>query len=121
MDTAQDLGRVREVQGAGMVDALAAVTRTAGTSPSAPTSSLPPAQLSSRVQQLAGDQELGRQRVASGQARGETAGAVSMMFCYSHQDEVLLDELKTHLSPLRRQGKVDMWWDRRISPGERLA
>src|SRR5438067_1082106 len=37
--------------------------------------------------------------------------------CYSHEDELLLNKLKTHLRPLQRQGLIDVWHDRDISAG----
>ncbi len=43
--------------------------------------------------------------------------AVTMFFCYAHEDEPLLNRLKTHLRPLQRQGLIDVWYDREISAG----
>ena len=43
--------------------------------------------------------------------------SVSIFFCYAHEDEVLLNKLKTHLKPLQRQGLIDVWHDRDISAG----
>jgi replicative DNA helicase len=42
---------------------------------------------------------------------------VKIVFCYAHEDEPLLNKLKSHLSPLRRQGLIDVWYDREISAG----
>jgi uncharacterized membrane protein len=42
---------------------------------------------------------------------------VKIFFCYAHEDEALLNKLKTHLRPLQRQGLIDAWHDRDISPG----
>jgi hypothetical protein len=39
---------------------------------------------------------------------------------YSHRDEQFRTELETHLAPLRRQGLVSIWHDRRIIPGDHL-
>lgn len=40
------------------------------------------------------------------------------IFCsYSHRDEALLNKLKTHLTPLQREGLIDVWHDRNISAG----
>jgi hypothetical protein len=39
---------------------------------------------------------------------------------YSHRDEVFRQELETHLAPLRRQGLLSVWHDRRITPGDHL-
>ena len=42
---------------------------------------------------------------------------VNIFFCYTHEDEGLLNRLKRHLTPLRRQGLIDVWYDRDISAG----
>ncbi len=42
---------------------------------------------------------------------------VKIFFCYAHEDEALLNKLKAHLSPLLRQGHIDVWHDRDISAG----
>jgi hypothetical protein len=42
---------------------------------------------------------------------------VKIFFCYAHEDEELLNKLKTHLRPLQRQGLIDIWYDRDISAG----
>jgi hypothetical protein len=38
--------------------------------------------------------------------------------CYSHKDAPWLDRLQVHLSPLERDGVVDLWSDRRIELGD---
>jgi len=43
--------------------------------------------------------------------------SVSVFFCYAHEDEALLNKLKTHLRPFQRQGLIDVWHDRDISAG----
>src|SRR5437016_2055252 len=43
--------------------------------------------------------------------------AVKIFFCYTHEDEDLLNTLKRHLWPLQRQGLIDLWYDRDISAG----
>src|SRR5947209_1704101 len=43
--------------------------------------------------------------------------SVSIFFCYAHEDEPLLNILKRHLTPLHRQGLIDIWHDRDISAG----
>src|SRR5713226_99690 len=43
--------------------------------------------------------------------------AVKIFFCYAHEDEALLNKLKTHLRPLQRQGLIDVWYDRDIRAG----
>ena len=42
---------------------------------------------------------------------------VKIFFCYAHEDEPLLKQLKAHLSPLLREGLIDVWYDRDISAG----
>lgn len=42
---------------------------------------------------------------------------VKIFFCYAHEDELLLNKLKSHLSPLQREGLIDVWHDRDISAG----
>ncbi|NHK29671.1 toll/interleukin-1 receptor domain-containing protein [Parvularcula flava] len=39
---------------------------------------------------------------------------------YSHKDEALRDELEVHLAMLKRQGLIDVWHDRRLTPGDHL-
>src|SRR5712691_2268019 len=43
--------------------------------------------------------------------------AAKIFFCYAHEDEALLNKLKTHLRPLQRQGLIDVWYDRDIRAG----
>src|SRR5690242_18483104 len=43
--------------------------------------------------------------------------AVKLFFCYAHEDEPLLNNLKTHLRPLQREGLINIWYDRDISAG----
>jgi len=42
---------------------------------------------------------------------------VEIFIAYAHADEPLKDELLKHLSPLRREGLIREWHDRRIQPG----
>lgn len=42
---------------------------------------------------------------------------VDVFLCYSHQDELLKDELIVHLSQLQRQGKIFLWQDQAIEAG----
>jgi internalin A len=44
--------------------------------------------------------------------------AARVFVSYSHKDERLLNELKTHLSPLRRLKLIETWDDREIEAGE---
>jgi internalin A len=45
-------------------------------------------------------------------------GALRLFFSYSHKDEVLRDELETHLKLMQREKLISAWNDRRIFPGE---
>jgi hypothetical protein len=45
----------------------------------------------------------------------------TVFFSYCHKDEPLRDELEVHLAPLKRQGIIDAWHDRRIDAGDNLA
>jgi uncharacterized protein YjbI with pentapeptide repeats len=42
---------------------------------------------------------------------------VKIFICYAHEDEPLLNKLKSHLAPLQGQGLIDVWHDRDISAG----
>ncbi len=44
--------------------------------------------------------------------------AVKIFFCYAHEDEALLNKLKSHLKPLQREGLIEVWHDRDISAGK---
>lgn len=46
-----------------------------------------------------------------------TTRQIEVFFSYSHKDQALRDELETHLSALKRQGKIRNWHDRKILPG----
>lgn len=41
-----------------------------------------------------------------------------LFFSYSHRDEVIRDELETHLVMLKRQAVIETWHDRRIVAGD---
>lgn len=43
---------------------------------------------------------------------------VRVFVSYSHKDTRHLDKLRAHLSPLERGGKVEIWWDGKIQPGQ---
>lgn len=46
---------------------------------------------------------------------------VKVFFSYSHKDELLRDELATHLSMMKRQGVIEAWHDREIGVGREWA
>ena len=52
---------------------------------------------------------------------GTPNAPVEVFFSYSHKDKELRDELKEHLSLLRRQGVISGWHDRQILPGQEWA
>jgi internalin A len=60
----------------------------------------------------------GERESARGREGIERRRAARIFVSYSHKDERLLSELKTHLSPLRRQNLIETWDDREIRPGE---
>ena len=41
-----------------------------------------------------------------------------LFISYSHHDEQYRNELEAHLAPLRRQGVIEVWHDRRIGVGD---
>ncbi len=43
--------------------------------------------------------------------------AIEIFCCYSRKDQELLENLKAHLAPLRRQRLINIWNDTDISPG----
>jgi tetratricopeptide (TPR) repeat protein len=51
----------------------------------------------------------------------EALPPVEIFCCYSHEDEMWLRKLETHLSELVRQGFISLWYDRLISPGTAWA
>ena len=42
---------------------------------------------------------------------------VKIFFCYAQEDEQILNQLKSHLRLLERQGLIELWYDREISAG----
>ncbi|MCA1592191.1 MAG: TIR domain-containing protein, partial [Acidobacteria bacterium] len=72
------------------------------------------------VQQLLNGVELAGERASGGRGRMgvEHKRAARIFVSYSHEDERLLNELKTHLSPLRRLKLIETWDDREIEAGE---
>jgi hypothetical protein len=45
------------------------------------------------------------------------ASQVEIFCAYAHEDESWLQKLETHLSLLKRQGLISLWYDRLILPG----
>lgn len=45
--------------------------------------------------------------------------AVTLFYCYAHEDTALCTELETHLAYFKRQGQISNWSDRRIRAGQR--
>ncbi len=48
----------------------------------------------------------------------EQRQAVRLFYSYSHKDEVLRNQLETHLKLLQREGLIDAWYDRKIEAGD---
>jgi hypothetical protein len=46
---------------------------------------------------------------------------VTIFISYAHEDEQLLNALKKQLALLRRQGLIDMWFDRNINAGQQWS
>ncbi|GAP99629.1 toll/interleukin-1 receptor domain-containing protein [Leptolyngbya sp. NIES-2104] len=46
---------------------------------------------------------------------------LTLFYSYSHKDEILRDQLNTHLTLLQRQGIIDSWYDRNITAGTEWA
>ena len=53
--------------------------------------------------------------------REEGRRPLRLFYSYSHKDEVLRDQLDTHLKILERQNLIQPWHDRRIDPGMEFA
>jgi integrase len=49
---------------------------------------------------------------------GEALMPLEIFFCYAREDEELRQGLEKQLRALRRQGIIDIWYDREISPGK---
>ena len=47
--------------------------------------------------------------------------SITVFISYTHKDEPLLLELEVHLSLLKRQGLISIWYDRQIVPGTNWA
>src|SRR5689334_4469839 len=43
--------------------------------------------------------------------------AVKIVFCYAHEDEKMLIQLKKHLTALQKNGFIETWYDRDIGAG----
>jgi len=46
---------------------------------------------------------------------------IKVFYSYAHEDETLRKTLETHLSQLKRQGVIEEWHDRCITPGQEWA
>ncbi len=47
----------------------------------------------------------------------EQTNAVTLFYCYAHEDEFFRQELEEHLASFKRQGYLVSWSDREITPG----
>ena len=43
-----------------------------------------------------------------------------VFFSYSHRDEAVLNRLRTHMAPLRREGRIEAWYARDILAGDEI-
>lgn len=43
---------------------------------------------------------------------------LNLFYSYAHEDERLRDSLGKYLSPVKQQGMIKEWYDRRIGAGE---
>ena len=44
--------------------------------------------------------------------------SIKVCCCYAHKDQEMLEHLKTHLAPLQRQGRIILWSDTDLDPGD---
>jgi DNA-binding XRE family transcriptional regulator len=51
----------------------------------------------------------------------EPPKSIEIFFSYSHKDQRLRDQLETQLSPLKREGPISSWHDRKIGAGNEWA
>jgi len=42
---------------------------------------------------------------------------LKIMFCYSHRNKIQRRQVETHLALLKRQGLIEIWYDRKITAG----
>ena len=78
-------------------------------------------QMAERAPQSERPVECGRANMTESSATSESDGAktaVTIFFAYARKDQQLLAELREHLAPLRRQGKIADWHDRNIEAGQ---
>ncbi len=62
--------------------------------------------------------QLKRERLLRGAGKRSPTSRRKVFICYSHQDEFWLNRLLVHLSPLERDGRLDVWSDKRIRIGD---
>lgn len=55
------------------------------------------------------------------QQQGNKEAPLSIFISYAHEDELMCEQLETHLSLLRRQGWIADWHDRQILAGQEWA
>lgn len=48
-------------------------------------------------------------------------GQIPIFISYAHDNEQLLNALKTHLTEIRQQGFIEIWSHRNIQAGDRWA
>ena len=47
-----------------------------------------------------------------------TYGKIHLFFSYAHEDDIICEDLIEHLEPLKQEGVISDWYDRRITPGK---
>jgi hypothetical protein len=115
LGTATDLHRQATYQGRGLVNLMAALALQPTVQPtvSAAQRSAAPGW----VAPAAAAPPPARDRAAPPPVATEQL-QLKLMCSYAHKDALLWDELRTHLSPLRREGILATWYDRQILAGD---
>lgn len=49
---------------------------------------------------------------------GVAAGPLSLFVSYAHEDALIVEQLRAHLTPLEHEGVIDTWHDRDLRPGD---
>jgi len=55
--------------------------------------------------------------IMTGPGTPTSPASIEVFYSYAHEDEVLVKELRKHLSLLKRQGVIREWYDREITAG----
>lgn len=60
-----------------------------------------------------------REAAGAGKAPGAARDPVKVFCSYSHLDEGLCAEFRSHLAPMERAGRIRVWYDQLIEPGQK--